>query len=108
MSQVKLVTITRKDLSPGYQLVQSGHSIAEFAHKFPDRFKEWIEKSNYLISLSTKDEAHLFMLYEKLKWADADVVAFTEPDINNQLTAICFYGTPEMRKITNKLKLALS
>jgi len=34
-------------------------------------------------------------------------VAFTEPDIGDQLTSICFYGTPEMRKITNKLKLAL-
>jgi len=38
----------------------------------------------------------------------ATVVAFHEPDIDNQLTSICYYGTPEMRKITNKLELALS
>jgi len=37
----------------------------------------------------------------------ADVVPFYEPDIDNQLTAICYYGTPELRKITNKLNLAL-
>ncbi|MEA3295877.1 MAG: hypothetical protein U9Q27_01910 [Patescibacteria group bacterium] len=47
-------------------------------------------------------------MYEKLKWRGADVVQFTEPDIGDQVTSICFYGTPELRKITNKLKLALS
>lgn len=106
--QIKLVTVTREDLHPGYQLVQSGHAIAEFAHKHPQQFKHWVETSNYLISLSTQNEDHLKSLYEKLKWRDADIVAFTEPDIGDQLTSICYYGTPEMRKITDKLNLALS
>jgi hypothetical protein len=42
-----------------------------------------------------------------LKLRGANVVAFTEPDTGDELTSICFYGTPEMRKITNNLKLAL-
>jgi hypothetical protein len=88
--------------------VQSGHAIAEFAHKFPNQFDKWAKNSNYLISLSTHDEQKLQRLYEKLKWRGANVVAFTEPDIGDQLTAICYYGTPEMRKITSNLKLALS
>jgi len=46
------------------------------------------------------------LLY-KLKSNGANVVAFTEPDIDNQLTSICYYGTPEMRKITQNLDLAL-
>ncbi len=87
--------------------MQTGHSIAEFAHKFPEKFKHWVENSNYLISLATQDENHLKLLYEKLKWRGADVVAFTEPDIGDQVTSICFYGTPELRKITNNLNLAL-
>ena len=107
MTQIKLVTVTRQDLTQGYQLVQSGHSIAEFAYKFPELFKNWVESSNYLISLSTHNEFHLKHLYEKLRLRGANVVAFIEPDIGNQLTSICFYGTPEMRKITNKLNLAL-
>ena len=107
MKQVKLVTVTRKDLEAGYQLVQSGHSIAEFIEQFPDKFAEWKQQSNYLISLSTDNEDKLQRLYYKLLDNGAHVSAFHEPDIDNQLTAICFYGTPEMRKHTDKLDLAL-
>lgn len=107
MTQIKLVVVTRQDLKSGYQLVQSGHAIAEFGYTFPELFNNWVDTSNYLIILSTPDEFHLKHLYKKLKWRGANVVAFTEPDIGDQLTSICFYGTPEMRKITNKLKLAL-
>ena len=103
----KLVTVTRKGLTPGYQLVQSGHAIAKWIKEFPALFTEWNKQSNYLISLSTDNEETLKKLYKKLQYNGADVVAFYEPDINNQMTAICFYGTPEMRKHTDKLDLAL-
>lgn len=108
LMQVKLVTVTRKDLTAGYQLVQSGHAIAEFVQQFPDKFAEWKQQSNYLISLSVDNEEKLQRLFYKLQDNGADVVAFTEPDINDQLTSICYYGTPEMRKHTDKLDLALS
>lgn len=88
-------------------MAQSGHAIAEFSSTFNVLFNEWHLESNYLIILETQDENHLKRLYEKLKWRGADVVAFHEPDINDQLTSICYYGTPELRKITNKYKLAL-
>ena len=108
MKQIKLVTITRKDLHAGYQLVQTAHSVAEFAHQFPNQFQDWKTTSNYVISLSIDNEDKLQRLFYKLQDNGADVVAFTEPDIDDQLTAICYYGTPEMIKITNKLNLALS
>lgn len=107
MKQVKLITVTRKEISPGYQLVQSGHAIAEFAHQFPDKFTQWKEQSNYLVSLSTDNEKTLQDLYNKLQYYGADIVAFYESDIQNQMTAICFYGTPEMQHYTKKLDLAL-
>jgi hypothetical protein len=67
-----------------------------------------MENSEYLVSLSTDNEDKLQRLFYKLQDYGADVVAFTEPDIGDQLTAICYYGTPELRKITNKLELALN
>ena len=67
-----------------------------------------METSEYLVSLSIDNEEKLQRLYYKLQDNGADVVAFTEPDIDNQLTSICYYGTPELRKITNKLELSLS
>jgi len=53
------------------------------------------------------NEEQLQRLYYKLQDNGATVVAFHEPDIDNQLTSICYYGTPEMRKLTQKLELAL-
>ena len=106
--QIKLVTVTRKDLKNGQQLVQSAHSLAEFAHQFPNHFKDWKQNSNYIISLSVDNEEKLQRLYYKLQDNGANVVAFTEPDINDQLTSICYYGTPELRKLTEKLDLALN
>lgn len=106
--QVKLVTVTRADLSAGYQMAQAIHSNHRFAHHYPELHREWIEKSEYVISLSVDNEEKLQRLYYKLQDNGAIVVAFHEPDIDNQLTSICFYGTPEMRKLTQNLDLALS
>ena len=105
--QEKLVTVTRKDLHPGYQLVQTGHAIADFAHCFPQNFTSWKENSNYLISLATQDEDSLLHIYKKLREHNAPVVAFVEPDHYDQVTAICFCGLPEHRKLVSNLPLAL-
>jgi len=101
------VTVTRNDIAAGHQLAETIHSVSEFAFKFPDRFQHWKTTSNYVVALSIDDEEKLEDLYSRLKWHGADVIGFNEPDINNQLTSICYYGTPELQKHTSKLKLAL-
>ena len=88
-------------------MVQSMHSLADFAHELPQFFKSWKDNSNYLISLATQDEQSLETYYNKLRACGAPIVAFREPDINNQLTAICFYGLPHYRKLVSNLPLAL-
>ena len=105
--QEKLVTITRQDLPAGYQLCQTGHAIADFADELPQFFKSWKDNSNYLISLAAKDEISLNKIYEKLNERGAPIIAFREPDLDNQLTALCFYGLPHYRKIVSYLPLAL-
>ena len=107
MKQVKLVTVTRKDLDAGYQLAQTIHSSSRFAYHHPELHREWIEKSEYVVSLSVNNEEQLQRLYYKLLDNGATVVAFHEPYFANQLTSICYYGTPELRKLTQKLDLAL-
>jgi len=64
--------------------------------------------SQYVASLSVDNEQKLKELYTKLEWFGANVVTFYEPDMDNQLTSIAYYGTPELMKITQHLKLALS
>lgn len=89
------------------QLAQTNHSVARFAYHYPTLFKDWIENSEYVVSLSVSGEEQLKQLHDKLLSTGANVVAFHEPDIENQLTSICYYGTPEMRKLTSNLSLAL-
>jgi chaperonin GroEL (HSP60 family) len=82
--------------------------------KIIDRFSKSVVIPKYgfpvdVVDLTILDnEEKLKDLYDKLKYYGANVVAFTEPDIDDQWTSICYYGTPEMRKITEKLDLALN
>ena len=97
--------ITRQDITPGYQCVQSTHSIADFAYEFPDEFRKWKNDSNSIVCLSATSEEHLLKLYEKYSKL-TPTVKFFEPDID-QYTSICLYGTPEIRKKLSSLPLAL-
>ena len=103
--ETKLVVITRQDINTGYQVVQSTHSIADFAYEHPEVFKKWKEESNSIICLSCKSEAQLLKLYEKYSQL-TPAVKFFEPDVD-QWTSICLYGTPQIRKSLSHLPLAL-
>ena len=91
----------------GYQAVQTSHSIADFAIEFPTIFREWHEKSNYIIQLSVNDIVDLQKLINKLELNNIRFTAFYEPDIDNQLTAICIEPTEQARKITSSISLML-
>lgn len=99
------MVITRQDLTPGYQNVQSLHSIADFAYEHSDLFKKWKEESNSIISLSCKSEQELLKIYDKYSILTPGV-KFFEPDVN-EWTSICLYGTPKIRKSLSYLPLAL-
>ena len=97
--------ITREDISPGYQAVQSTHSIADFAFEFPETFAKWKLESNSIICLGVKNEFELKKLYEKFKELTPSVI-FYEPDVD-EMTSLCLYGTPEIRKKLRSLPLLL-
>ena len=103
----KLIVITRRDLSPGQQAVQSAHASIEFQHEHPEIAKEWNTNSKYLIFLSVENEKELQRLLQKIQIRDLKYSVFLEPDIGNQMTAICLEPNEETRKITSNLPLAL-
>ena len=102
--ETKLVVITRADISAGYQVVQSNHAVADFAHEHPETFASWKGDSNS-ICLSATSEEHLLRLYEKYKRITPATIFF-EPDVN-AYTSLCLYGTPKVRKSLSHLSLTL-
>ena len=103
----KLIIITRRDLHPGYQAVQSSHAGIDFQHQHPEIAKQWNKQSNYLIILSVENEEQLLLFIEKFKYFDIKTTIFREPDIGNEITAIAAEPGEKTKKLTAKLPLAL-
>lgn len=103
----KLYLITRRDISPGYQAVQSAHALRQFAHEHPEIDREWFEQSNYLALLSVADERALEELLEKADKAKLKWSAFREPDVGDKITAIAIEPHPRTQVICKNLQLAL-
>lgn len=87
--------------------MQSLHAIADFICAFPSLTAEWKRNSNSIISLSTTDENSLNQLIERFEKKGIPFISFQEPDIDNQTTSICVYGTPEVRRSLSNLPLCL-
>lgn len=105
LDETKLVVITREDISPGYQVVQSCHIVADFAAEFPNDFKNWKLESNSIICLSVKNEDELLKLYNKFR-EKTSAVKFFEPDVD-EYTSICLYGTQKVRRSLSHLPLIM-
>ena len=103
----KLTSITRSDLTPGQQSVQSCHAAIDFCFSYSKESLDWHKNSNYLISLSVADESKLFDLSAKLRLLGIEFVEFYEPDMNNELTAIAFLSNEKTKKLTSHLPLTL-
>lgn len=99
-----MIIITRSDLSYGYQSQQSCHSVAAFAIDYPEQLKKWDKDSKSIICLACKNEQELDSLFTKLSKL-TPVTKFYEPDLDDQLTSICLYASPEVRKKLSYLPL---
>jgi len=103
----KLYLITRRDIPPGYQAVQSCHAIRQFTAEHPDRDLEWFRDSNYLALLSVEDERELMRLLVQAKDLGLRASAFREPDVGGAITAIAIEPQTLTAKMCSKLLLAL-
>lgn len=103
----KFYIVTRRDLSPGYQLAQSVHAALDFSLEYPELTKDWHSISNYICLLAAKDESELAALSDRLKKKDLKFIVFTEPDLNNEITAIAIEPGKRTRRVTSSFPLAL-
>lgn len=102
----KLRVVTRRDLTLSQQAVQSAHAAIDFQHQYPTESLEWNQQSNYLVFLTVEDESALKLLEDKCLRLGIKYTTFIEPDLNNELTAICLDPTDEQSvKITSSMPL---
>lgn len=101
----RLITVVRGDLSPGYQIAQSCHAVADYAYENPYQFKQWREGGNYMISLSVESSCKLAELCLSLTLLGVQHSFFYEDDINEH-TALCFVEDERTKELTKNLKLA--
>jgi peptidyl-tRNA hydrolase len=99
--------VSRRDLTPSYQSVQSGHAAIMFQYEHFDIAKKWYNESNYLIYLSVENESELEQLIQKLQKSNLKYSTFRESDIDNQITAICIEPSEKTRKVTSSMPLLL-
>jgi hypothetical protein len=103
----KLYVVTRRDIAPGYQAVQSIHAAQQFAVEHPSLYESWRETSNYLGLLSVKDEIALKRLASQAAHKGLAVSLYCEPDVEWGFTAITIEAGNRSRKLCNRLPLAL-
>lgn len=107
METPKLVTVTRTDIPEGYQAVQSTHAAIDFVFEHPTRAGPWHRDSNTLVMLTVKNVNGLRHLMRKCDYLRLAYTVFREPDIGNQITAICIEPHPEAYKMVAKLPLLI-
>jgi len=103
----KLFLVTRRDISPGYQAVQSCHAMRQFTADHPEVDNVWFLQSNFLALLSVPSEVELMKLIVNasdlgLRWS-----AFREPDVGGAITAIAIEPHPKTIDLCKGLPLAL-
>lgn len=107
MTQIKKLTVlSRQDLKPGYQAVQSAHAAIDFQHQYPKIAKKW-HKSNYLIFLSVLDENELLKYISIFKKFNLKHTIFREPDIGNEITAVAVQPSVLVKALCKDLPLLL-
>ena len=101
----KLRVVTRRDLTPSQQAVQSAHALVDFQYQHPVEATEWQTKSNYLALLTVADEEALIKLITKAIFMGIKHTIFREPDLGNVITAVAFEPTDAAKKLTSSCPL---
>ena len=94
-------------MDPGLQIAQALHASREFRDIYPQIDELWYKHSNYVAILQVADLTALKSLMYRLQENGIKFVSFREPDLDNELTALCVEPGTKSRKLLSSLPLAL-
>lgn len=95
----KAYVVVRADISPGYQIVQAAHAVAEHEREFPGSMA-----GRTMVVLQIPNELLLSLLFEYIQKRGYDSFIFFETDIA-EFTAFAV-GPSEAWKLFEGMKLA--
>lgn len=102
----KLYVVVRNDLSPGYQIVQTAHAVADWTQEYPGDAERWNRSSNTMVVLKVNTQSELVLLFDILYGLGLGVTPFHEPDIKDEMTAFAFLPSSKYAKLLSTLPLA--
>lgn len=88
-------------------MAQTAHAAVDFCLKYSELAKEWNTISNYLVCLAVKTEQDLEKLEKRCEAKGLRYLVFREPDVGNEITAICIEPSEQTQKIISNLPLTL-
>jgi peptidyl-tRNA hydrolase len=102
-----LYIVVRSDLSPGLQAAQAVHAAFAFGHRHSNLVGQWITESNFLVIVAVPDEDSLRAFAEEAFTRNIVKVNVTEPDLDNELTAVALAPGNAAKKLCANLPLAM-
>lgn len=97
--------VTHAELSPGYQIAQIAHAVADFALYAPEEFKQWHHHSQHIVALETDNPQALNVLHDGIP-SHLKALPFKEPDLDYALTSLAFIPHEKNRRFLANLRLA--
>jgi len=96
---LKMYVLVRKELETNYRHVQGSHASIEYTKIFSDTelFKQWC-KNPYLIHLGIRFPSELYKWMKVLTSNKISYYSWKEPDLDNEITAICCINSGEIFK----------
>ncbi len=88
-------------------MAQALHAALAFAYRHPDKFKPWMQDSEYIVVLNIENEARLLDLIEQANESGIDHAYFRESDLGGEFTAAAFQPGLESKMLCARLPLAL-
>lgn len=88
------------------QVAQAAHAAFTFAHDHPELTRAWHEQSQYLVIVAVPDQDALRALADKADTRGIPTTVWTEPDLDDAVTAVAFAPGQAARRLCANLPLA--
>jgi hypothetical protein len=89
----RMYVLVPYNLSPIQQGIQAAHAIAELSLPAKARYAEWVKNHKTIIILNagtTGEGSSMYQHKDNLDKLDVEYATFSEPDLNDAMTAIAF------------------